>query len=157
MSNQLIVKMVLDAWYSKIKDADKVLDMLSDEQLMHEISPGRNRGIYLLGHLTAVHDRLVPLLDLGERLYPDLDEPFLTQPDKTVANLPSASILRQEWKNTNEILAHHFNSMEPDDFFRKHNAVSVEAFEKEPHRNRLNVIISRTNHLASHVGQLILI
>ncbi|MBK6626451.1 MAG: hypothetical protein IPJ87_16545 [Flavobacteriales bacterium] len=28
---------------------------------------------------------------------------------------------------------------------------------KEPHRNRLNVLMSRTNHLAYHRGQLIML
>jgi hypothetical protein len=35
--------------------------------------------------------------------------------------------------------------------------VSPEDFAKEPHRNRLNVLISRTNHMANHIGQLLLL
>jgi hypothetical protein len=30
--------------------------------------------LYLVGHLIATHDRMFPLLDLGERLHPELDE-----------------------------------------------------------------------------------
>jgi len=37
----------------------------------------------------------------------------------------------------------------------KHTSVSEEDFAKEPHRNRLNVLTTRTTHLASHYGQLI--
>jgi len=36
-------------------------------------------------------------------------------------------------------------------------AVSDEDFSKEPHRNKLNVIINRTNHMSYHLGQLILL
>ena len=32
--------------------------------------------------------------------------------------------------------------------------VSDEDFAREPHRNKLNVLISQTNHLSYHPGQL---
>jgi hypothetical protein len=35
-----------------------------------------------MGHLTAVHDRLFPMLGLGQRLHPELDEDFLVNPDR---------------------------------------------------------------------------
>ena len=63
---QLIVRSVLDAWNSRIEAADKVFNGFTDEQLEQEVSPGRNRGVYLLGHLTAVHDKMLPLLNLEE-------------------------------------------------------------------------------------------
>ena len=62
----LFVKMALDAWNSELKYTNALLDQLSDAQLMREVSPGRNRGIYLLGHLTAVHDQVLPLLRFRE-------------------------------------------------------------------------------------------
>ena len=37
---------------------------------------------YLVGHLAATHDRLFPLLRLGERLHPELDSQFLETPDR---------------------------------------------------------------------------
>ena len=49
---------------------------LSEEQLLQEIAPGKNRLIYLWGHLTAVNDALIPLLGFGERLHPELDAMF---------------------------------------------------------------------------------
>ena len=41
--------------------------------------------------------------------------------------------------------------------FEKHTAVSEEDFSKEPHRNKLNIVISRTSHLQYHTGQLVLL
>jgi hypothetical protein len=35
-----------------------------------------NRVYYLLGHLTVAHDRLLPVLRLGDRLHPELEEEF---------------------------------------------------------------------------------
>jgi hypothetical protein len=155
--NQLAVKLVLDTWNSRMKQANEILNGLTDEQLQKEIAPGRNRGIYLLGHLTAVHDKMLPLLGFGEQGYPQFDEPFLTKPDKAVAELPSAKELRAAWENVNSKLLEHFNKMEVDEWFQKHTAVSAEDFVKEPHRNRLTAVMGRTGHLAYHVGQLVLL
>jgi len=152
---QTAVKVVVDMWNGRIKEANALIDGLSDEQLMHEVAPGRNRGIYLLGHLTAVHDRMLPLLGFEKQQYPQLDEPFLTKPDKAVAEIPAAQELRTYWKNVNSKLAEHFNKLSPDEWFQKHTAVSAEDFAKEPHRNRLNVVLGRTNHMSSHIGQLV--
>lgn len=155
--NQLAVKSVLDAWHFRVKAVNEILNKLTDEQLQHEISPGRNRGIYLLGHLSAVHDRMLPLLNFEQQMYPQLDEPFINQPDKAVAELPSANELRIAWSTINSKLTEHFNELQVDEWFQKHSNVSVEDFAKEPHRNRLSIIISRTGHLASHQGQLVLL
>lgn len=154
---QLIVRSVLDAWNSRIEAADKLFNSLTDEQLEQEISPGRNRGVYLLGHLTAVHDRMLPLLNFEPQVYPHLDEPFLNKADKTVSNLPSTKELRENWKNINSRLASYFNKLSPDEWFQRHTSVSEEDFVKEPHRNRLNVLVGRTNHMQYHIGQVALL
>jgi len=156
-SNQLFVKMIFDRWNASIKNCDTLLNSITDEQLQKEISPNKNRGIYLLGHLIAVHDDMLPLLNLGEKLYPELHEPFIKLADKAVAEIPSATALRSCWTKMNESLAQKFESLQPDNWFEKHNAVSAEDFIKEPHRNKLNIILTRTTHLAYHTGQLVLL
>lgn len=156
-TEQLMVKMVLDRWNILIKRCDGILDSLTDEQLLKEIVPGKNRGIYLLGHLIGVHDEMIPILNLGDRFYPHLTHPFLESPDKTIPELPSAGELRVLWKNQNEILAQKLGSLQPHEWFEKHNSISAEDFLLEPHRNKLNVMITRVSHLSYHVGQLVLI
>jgi|SRR5882672_4728747 len=156
-SGQTMVKMVLDRWYSEIKKFDAILGSITDEQLQKEIAPNKNRGIYLLGHLTAVHDDMLPILNFGDKLYPELSETFIKSPDKSIIEIPSAKELRACWSKLNGMLTQKFDSLQPDDWFQKHNSVSAEDFIKEPHRNKLNIIINRTNHLAYHTGQLILI
>jgi hypothetical protein len=157
IQKQIIVKSVLDSWNARIKEANNILDNLTDEQLQKEISPNKNRGIYLLGHLTAVHDKMLPLLNFEPQQYSNLDDTFLAKPDKAVVEMPSAKDLRTYWKSTNEKLTKHFNALKPDDWFEKHSAVSAEDFAKEPHRNRINVVLSRTSHLSYHLGQLALL
>ena len=152
--NELMIKQLLDAWNGQLSRASKLLVELSDEQIQNEVAPGRNTGTYLLGHLIAVHDALFPLLGVGEKLYPQLEEPFIKNPDKAGLEMPSINELRNYWDALNKQLANHFNKFTVDEWLQKHTAVSYEDFLKEPHRNRLNVLISRTNHLAYHFGQL---
>jgi hypothetical protein len=156
-SEDVFIKMALDAWHTHITRTNELFDLLSDEQLMREIAPGRNRGVYLLGHLAAVHDRISPLLELGNPLYPELWQPFVESPDKEVTQLPTTQALRQYWKEINTTLADKMSSLSPEAWFQKHTAVPMEVFANEPHRNKLNIIVNRTNHLASHFGQLLLL
>src|SRR6187397_2927107 len=144
---ETILKMIFDRWYASIKNCDTLLASLSDETLQKEIAPGKNRGIYLLGHLIAVHDDMLILLDMGEKLYPELHEPFLKSPDKSTNQIPSALELRNFWAKQCEVLKQKFEHLKPEEWFEKHTVVSSEDFIKEPHRNKLNIIITRTSHL----------
>ena len=153
-SPALFVKMVLTAWQTQNTRVDDLLNKISDEQLMKETAPGRNTGIYLLGHLAAVNDGLFEILDLGERLHPQLDAVFLDTPDKSGQTMPSTDEVKKCWKQINTALTGHFNNMQAAAWFLKHKAVSVEDFEKEPHRNKLNVLITRTIHQGYHLGQM---
>jgi hypothetical protein len=156
-TNETMIKMVFDRWYASIKNCDAILNSLTDEQLEKELRPGKNRGIYLLGHLIAVHDEMLVLLDMGGKLYPALYEPFLKFPDKTFAEIPSAEVLKSYWTKQCNLLKQKFESLQSADWFEKHTAVSEEDFLREPHRNKLNIIITRTTHLAYHTGQLVLL
>lgn len=156
-SNPIMIKMVFDRWYALIKNVDTILDSITDEQLQKEIAPTKNRGTYVLGHLIAVHDEMLLLLDFGNKLFPELHEPFLKSPDKSGVEVPSAKELREYWSKMNDVLAQKFNSLQPDEWFQKHTSVSAEDFSKEPHRNKLNIIITRTSHLSYHLGQFVLL
>jgi hypothetical protein len=154
-SNQLMIKMVISAWESYFQRVNKLFENLSDEQLQKQVAPGRNTGIYLLGHLTAVTDGMLPLLGFGEKLYPELDKIFLESPDASGLTMPPVAELRSYWKAVNDKLSKNIHAMNPDDWFTRHSAVSQEDFLKEPHRNKLNIIINRTNHQSWHYGQLL--
>lgn len=145
------------AWKLNIQRATKIFDGLTDEQFFQQIAPNRNRILYILGHLTAVHDRMIPLLGLGERLHPELDPIFITAPDRTVDTLPSPGELKQYWTEINTILLNGFLSFSPEQWLERHTAVSEEDFAKDPTRNRFTVFLSRTNHAAFHIGQLVLV
>jgi len=153
----LFIKTILHSWDVTIKRASKAFDAFSDEELSLEVAPGKNRVVYLLGHLTATHDRMFTLLGLGERLYPKLDELFLSNPDKAGLELPPAQELRGYWTKVNALLTERLQALKPEEWLQRHTAVSEEDFVKEPHRNRLSVVLSRTGHVSYHVGQLVLL
>lgn len=157
ITTQLFTKMVIDRWHGSIENLNKHLTALSDEQLQREIAPGKNSGTYLLGHLIAVHDEMSILLGMGQKLYPELFVPFIKQADKMNTQKPTVAELREMWDKQNTLFQEKIEKMTPEDWFEKHTAVSEEDFAKEPHRNKLNIIITRTSHLQYHTGQIVLL
>ena len=155
-NEELFAKTTINSWKLAIDRLDQAFSSLSDGELQTEVAPGRNRVFYLLGHLTAVHDRLFPLLGFGERLHPELDEDFLTNPDRKSPDRVSAADLRHAWSEVNQKLMAAFVALPAGDWLKKHDAVSEEDFAKEPLRNRLAVLQSRTLHAGFHGGQIIL-
>ena len=150
----VFVKIALNAWQTQIDRTTKLVSELSDEQFFQEIAPGKNRGIYLVGHLAAVHDALPEILGLGKPAYPELHTIFLQSPDKTVEIIPSASELRQIWTAVHERLKNEFTQMPADNWFKRHNSMTDEDFERDPSRNKISVLVNRTGHLAYHFGQM---
>ncbi len=150
------VALGLKAWKTQIDRADKLFGALSSEEVLREIAPGRNRLLYLWGHLTAVHDAMLPLLGLGERLHPELDLAFVSRPDKSQAGIPSHEQVRRAWNVVNAELWKGFETMPRPDWLQRHSAVSDEEFAKDASRNRFSVLLSRTNHLSYHLGQAVL-
>src|SRR5579872_6989126 len=153
----LFIRTVLANWNLAIGRITSVFDRQSDADLLQPIAPGKNRVVYLLGHLTAVHDRMLPLLGFGERRFPHLDELFITNPDNPQAAIPAVAQLRGQWAAINQLLTEKLSALTPEEWLAKHESVSAADFEKEPHRNRLNVVLSRTGHVSYHHGQLALL
>jgi len=146
----------INAWKTNVERAGTIFSGLSADQLIAPIAPGRNRQIYLWGHLIAVHDRMLPLLGLGPRMHPELDAAFISERDGAVADLPPAADLQRWWDEVNRRLLEGFGSFSPADWVGPHTAVSPADFAANPLRNRLSVLLSRTNHVAYHVGQSVL-
>src|SRR5271170_3724222 len=105
------VALGLKVWKAQIERADKLFGNLSSEHVLREIAPGRNRLLYLWGHLTATHDAMFPLLELGERLHPEFDVAFISTPDKSRAEIPSHEEIRRAWNDVNDELWKGFEKM----------------------------------------------
>jgi DinB superfamily len=152
-SEEILGVTVLNSWGLAINRFGKTLSELSDEQLQQQVAPGRNRVFYLLGHRTAMHDRMFSLLGIGERLHTELDEPYIANPDRVLADPLSATELRRAWAEVNDKLTRAFAGFTLEDWLQKHTAVSDENFMKDPMRNRLAVVMNRTSHASYHAGQ----
>ena len=155
-SHELPVKVAINSWRLVVERADETFSQLTEDQLLREVAPGKNRVIYLWGHLVAVHDRMFSILGLGPRLHPDLDAVFIDNPDRAVSEKPSAGQLKQYWHEVNETLLLQFQSLSADEWLLQHRSMSEEDYAKDPTRNRLAVLLSRTNHLSYHLGQVML-
>lgn len=155
-AEQMLVNTALKSWDLWLGRATKLFDSLSDDELQTEIAPGKNRAIYVFGHLLAVNDAMIPGLRLGEATLPGYWEPFVTKADRAVDNLPPTAEVRENWKALSAKLAAHLQELTPAQWLERHSTVSEEDFAKEPHRNRLAILLSRTGHLSYHVGQLLL-
>lgn len=152
--NAQIISQLVHSWASQNKIVTTFFNKYDDAAYMGQVAPGRNRAIYLFGHLVSTNDGLLPLLGLGERLYPQLEALFSTNPDGKFEEIPSIPELKEYWEKVNSKLTEAFSKMTATDWLSRHTRVSEEDFAKEPNRNKLNVLISRTIHAGYHLGQL---
>jgi uncharacterized damage-inducible protein DinB len=155
-ADKLSVQVAINSWRLILERVNKTFSNFPDDQLLKEVAPGRNRLIYLWGHLTAIHDAMLPILGLGERLHPELDAIFVSSPDKAGAQLPHVGELRKYWYEVNGKLLSQFATLSADEWLQRHYAMSEEDYAKDPTRNRLAVLLSRTTHMSYHLGQITL-
>ena len=155
-NEEVLVATAVGSWKQIIGRADSVVTKYTDEQLDRHVAPGRNRVRYLIGHLVAIDDRLLLGLGIGERLHPELDAAYVTNPDGTLPDPVSTEELKKAWFDVHSKLTAAFEQMTAAQWLERHTAVSEEDFAKEPLRNRLAMLLSRTNHVSMHVGQALL-
>ncbi|WP_446744782.1 DinB family protein [Silvibacterium acidisoli] len=153
---QTFIDLAVTSWSGVTGRLDKFFAGHDEEQLLKQVAPGRNRLFYLLGHLTAIHDRMLPLLFLGERLHPELDECYIANPDRTLPDPLTAAELKQAWTDVNAALLAGITKFSTQDWLARHSAVSEEDFAADPTRNRFTLLLNRTNHASFHLGQAIL-
>src|SRR5260370_38959381 len=119
-----LIDLALRGWKSNVERVDKLFEALSPEQLEQEVAPGKNRLIYLWDHLAAVNDALLPLLGIGERLHPELDGMFISNPDKSVHLTVSGQSLKGAWQEINQKLREGFSKLSAADGVQRHTAAS---------------------------------
>src|SRR6266498_3591686 len=124
MQQALFIKMVIAEWDKQNNNFNRLLSSLTDEQLSKEIAPGKNTGVYLVGHLIAVSDGMLPLLGFGERLFPQLENMFIKNPDKSDLQKPSVTKLKDCLDAVNTKLTEHIQSTAPVEWFKRHTTIS---------------------------------
>jgi hypothetical protein len=155
-TEQMFVAGAVKSWNGVISRLSGIFEGASDDRLQREIAPGKNRVVYLLGHLVVAHDRMLALLNLGERRYEHLDQAYFDNPDRSHPDPVTTSELKAAWHDISDRLGTALQSLTPLQWLEKHSAVSDADFAAAPTRNRLAILLSRTNHAALHTGQIIL-
>jgi uncharacterized damage-inducible protein DinB len=157
MENQQVkqvVGQVINFWRENNKNITDFFNKHADEIYANPVAPGRNSGIYLLAHLVAVSDGLFKILGLGEKHYPELEK-FIGESETKVGYQPNIADLKAKWTEINNKLEAEFANKTTDWWLDRHMNVSEADFELEPHRNKLNVLLSRASHENYHRGQLV--
>jgi hypothetical protein len=132
----------------------KVFDTITDENFYKPITVNGNSPSWLLGHLVDTDDGLLELFGIGTRLHPELKTIYHHERGTNQSGHLSKEDLMIKWKSISAELDKAFKSWNESDWMSRHTAVSEEDFKKEPHRNKLNVMLSRVGHKASHLGQI---
>jgi hypothetical protein len=153
--DQMLIDAALSSWQQVVTRVGSLCLSLNEEQLLVEVAPGKNRILYLWGHLAAVHDAMFTVLRTGERLHPELDAIFITQPDRSKP-LPASAEIARCWEAIHPALLSTFAALGPLEWLERHGNVAAEEFEQNPTRNRLAVLLNRTNHASYHFGQMML-
>lgn len=157
MTGHSLVDTSLRNWNEQNKRLVDLVNSLSSAQLASEIAPKKNTGNYLVGHLAAINYNMIVLLGLGENPHPGLDTVFLLNADKAVAHSYTMDGLKERLFDSIRLLEEKTSTLSEADWFDRHMNVTPEEFKTQPHRNRIHVLISRTLHLAYHLGQLSLL
>jgi uncharacterized damage-inducible protein DinB len=141
-------------WETYNRRTLKVIESLTDQNFNTPIVPNGNSASWLLGHLADTDDKLLELFGIRSRMYPELEKIYHHERTTNQTGHLSKADLITKWKAISVELDRAFKSWSESDWLGRHTAVTEEDFKKEPHRNKLNVMLSRVEHKASHLGQI---
>jgi uncharacterized damage-inducible protein DinB len=141
-------------WNTYNTRMQKAMDAIADENFHKSIVAGGNTPSWLFGHLVDTDDALLELFGIRKRLYPDLKSIYHHERGTNQEGHLSRTELVKRWNEISAELDKAFKSWNEAQWLDRHTAVLEEDFKKEPHRNKLNVMLSRVEHKASHLGQI---
>ena len=141
-------------WDAQNKRIQKILDTISDENFYKPILSNGNSPSWILGHLTEADDALLELMGISSRLYPEMKAIYHHERGENQNGHLSRQEVNEKFNSILTKLDQAFKSWNESEWLTRHTAVSEEDFKKAPHRNKLNVLLSRVTHKASHLGQL---
>jgi len=150
-----LIDAALRGWKSNVERVGDLFGTLSPEQLEQQVTPGKNRLIYLWGHLTAVNDGSCRCLALANGFIRNSTQCSFrnqtihrTHGDGSISQVGMGQDQPEALGRIFEVLAVGLAG--------RHTAVSEEEFKREPKRNKFTVLLGRTAHMSYHVGQAML-
>jgi uncharacterized damage-inducible protein DinB len=151
------LEICLIQWNSYNQRMQKLIDTVSAENFNRPIVPNGNSPSWLLGHLADTDDKLIELFGLGKRMFPELEKIYHHDRGTNQTGHLSKEELNTKWKAIIAELDKAFKNWSEGEWLSKHAAVNEEDFKKEPQRNKLNVMLTRVSHKASHLGQILML
>ena len=143
-------------WDTYNRRMQHVLETISDEDFHKPVITGGNSPSWLLGHLADTDDALFELFGIQKRMYPDLAKIYHHERGTNQSGHLTKQELSAQWNAIVEELNRVIKNYSEKEWLSRHTVVSEEDFKKEPHRNKLNVMLTRVTHKASHLGQIAL-
>ncbi len=129
------------------------INSLSDEEFKMELSPGKNHGVWLLGHLIVCDDDFSLFMGKGDLLIPEISEIF-RQNSKLmpVENYPSVSKLKEYWKQVTDKNQKIYSELTDKELTDRH--AMVKDYDTDYFKTKERVIMAWQLHQLYHAGQL---
>lgn len=146
--SKLLAKQYLDSagW------ANWIINSLSDDDLKKEVSPGRNHGVWLFGHLITCEDDFALYMGKGEITYPAYHNMFAedTKP-LPFENYPPISEMREKWKEMLKKNKKIYEELKDEELQEPHARFKD---ENDFCKTKEDIAVHWQLHLMYHTGQL---
>src|ERR1043166_7989271 len=111
-------KLLYEMWKAMSVWTSGIINSLSEVELQQRIAPGKNHGIWILGHLVESEDDLSLFIGTGELGFPEYEKTF-GQGSKLldVSEYPSSEVLKEQLKEVlmkNDLILSSFQDDELD-------------------------------------------
>lgn len=129
------------------------IEPLSDEEFKMELSPGKNHGVWLMGHLVTSDDDFSMFMGKSEVMFPEYYELFgqgskLLPPE----SYPPVSELKDAWEKVCEKNRKIYTELTDDELQQPH--ALVKDYERDYFKTKERVIMAWHLHQLYHAGQL---
>lgn len=148
---------VYQQWKMLINDwIDGLLKSFKDEDYLIEISPGKNHGVFILGHLVASDDDFSLYMGKGDFLFPEYQDMFASgSPLKPASEYPTVKEILEKWKavcDKNEKIYQELTDAELSEYHEL-----CKDPEKDWFKTKARVVQAWQLHQNYHAGQLAVI
>lgn len=123
--------------------------------LQRELLPGKNSGVWLLGHVVASDDDIGLYLGTHEIQFPDVAELFSSGKSyDPSAKYPETEYLLDCWRRVGERTLQAYDELTDADLDTPHARLGSKSVEEDFFGTKRNVLYHWTNHQLYHLGQL---
>jgi len=149
----ILAKKFYQQYVMMIEWVDIYIKMLTDEEFEMELSPDKNHGVWIFGHLITSDDDFSYYMGKGNFMFPEYQDLFgqgsKLQP---VKNYPEVSKLKEQWKSVCEKNKKIYESLKDEEFEESPENMTDEM--KKYFITKGKVVMAWQLHQMYHGGQL---